>query len=48
MPLGIDKVVKLCYNDYRICILHKFLEDVMDDGDGETCHSIKIARFCQA
>ena len=25
-----------------------FLEDIMDDGDGETCHSMKIIGDCQA
>lgn len=34
------------YNVYAHCII--FAEDVMDDGDGETCHSMKIICVCQA
>ena len=27
---------------------HNLTEDIMDDGDGETCHCMKIIGICQA
>ena len=33
---------------YCICICINDLEDIMDDGDGETCHSMNTKSISQA
>jgi hypothetical protein len=33
---------------YVYAFRHNFMEDIMDDGDGETCHCMKITPIRQA
>ena len=45
-PLTFSLLYDIIHSVYALG--HNFMEDIMDDGDGETCHCMKIIRFSQA